>query len=156
MKDIFKGGFQVAFKRYRNVKEYLCRAKLYEVGTRKNETRNATKGWRKCERCTTCKMSANITKFRSSATGETYEISELIGCRDRNVIYVIECTRCHKRPQYVGKTTRCLMERGREHMNAIHNGKLHGLSAGKMYDHFASKGHSTRDMLIYGIKDCSW
>ena len=40
--------------------------------------------------------------------------------------------------------------------NAIHNGKLHGLSAGKMYDHFASKGHSTRDMLIYGIKDCSW
>ena len=97
--------------------------------------------------------SKNMTKFKGSATGDTYEVSEMIQCKTRNVLYIIECTKCNKRPQYVGKTSRCLMERGREHVHAIENGKLNGsAAAGKMYNHFLSNGHSTRDMLIYAIE----
>jgi len=152
MKDTFEAGFQIAFKRYRNVKEYLCRAKLYQTGSRRNESRTSTtKGWRKCERCITCSRSSNITRFKSSATGETFEVAERITCKTSNVVYIIECTRCHKRFQYVGKTSRCLMDRGREHVNAIEKGKQDG-SAGKMYNHFMSNGHSSRDMLIYAIE----
>ena len=43
------------------------------------------------------------------------------------------------------------MDRGREHVNAIEKGKQDG-SAGKMYNHFMSNGHSSRDMLIYAIE----
>ena len=153
MKETFQDGFQVAFKRHRNVREFLCRARLYDTGVRRNDTRAVNKGWRKCQRCMTCKRSRNMSYFVSSATKSKHQISEDICCKDNNVIYVVECTKCHTKPQYVGKSTRCLMVRGREHIHAIEKGLIDGSSAScKMYDHFTSNGHTSRDMLMYAIE----
>ena len=124
MQETFADGFQVAFKRHRNVKEFLCRARLYDVGLRRNETRQATKGWRKCNRCMTCSRSLNVTRYTGSATKETFTISEDICCKDSPTIYILECTKCQHQPQYVGKTTGCLMDRGRDHINAIDKGNF--------------------------------
>ena len=153
MRETFQDGFQVAFKRHRNVKEFLCRARLYDTGLRRNDARGVNIGWRKCEKCTTCKRSTHMNQFVSSATKKTYQITENLSCKDTNVIYIVECKKCQKRPQYVGKSTRCLMVRGREHITAIDKGNFMGTSAsGKMYEHFTSNGHSSRDMLIYAIE----
>ena len=152
MKEVFQEGFQVAFKRMRNVREYLCRAKLYDIGSRRNEDRAATKGWRKCDRCVTCKRSKNVTKFYGSATKTTHQITEAITCKDPNLIYIIECAKCPTRPQYVGKSTRCLMARGREHILAVDRGNFEGSASGKMYQHFTSNNHDSRDMVLYGIE----
>ena len=153
MKEAFTEGFQVAFKRHRNVKEYLCRARLYDVGPRRNEARAVTKGWRKCNRCISCSRSRNMTKFECSANNITYQISSNICCKDNDIIYVVECIKCQTRPQYVGKSVRCLQIRGREHILAIDKCNFEGSSRScKMYEHFTSNGHTSRDMLIFAIE----
>ena len=68
------------------------------------------------------------------------------------MIYIIECMRSQARPQYVGKSIRCLMVRGREHINAIDRGNLEGIANGKMYEHFTSNNHSSRDLRLYAIE----
>ena len=64
MKEAFPEGVQVGFKRYRNIKEQLCRARLYDVIERPQ--RNTTIGWKKCNRCGTCQRSENLHSFRCS------------------------------------------------------------------------------------------
>ena len=152
MREKFPSGFQVAFKRHRSIKEFLCRARLYDVGVRRNETRSATRGWRTCGRCMTCKRSTNRTKFTGTATKQTFTISEMIGCKDTNCIYIIECTKCQERPQYVGKTSHHLMDRGREHISKVDKGNFIGSTSGKMYRHFTTNNHCSRDMMIYAIE----
>ena len=156
MKEIFSEGFQIGFKRYRNLKYYICKSKLYDIGqSRKNEMRGATKGWKKCYKCTACTRSANKCNFTSSVTRESFQIKDVITCKDANVIYIIECTKCQNKPQYVGKSTRCLMTRGREHITTVDNGNLVNAAftgSGKMYHHFTTNNHSSRDMMMYAIE----
>ena len=93
-----------------------------------------------------------MTKFEGTATRRTYQIAEDIICKDENVLYIIMCTKCASRPQYVGKSTRCLQTRGREHINAVDKGNFEGSSSGKMYEHFTTNNHSSRDMFIFAIE----
>ena len=46
------------------------------------------------------------------------------------------------------------MDRGRQHLNNIEKRKQEGVgwSTSKMYAHFTSKGHTTRDFRIFGIE----
>ena len=44
------------------------------------------------------------------------------------------------------------MVRGREHILAVDKGNFEGSASGKMYQHFTSNGHDSRDMVIYGIE----
>ena len=146
---------QVAFKRHRNIREFLCRAKLYDQQDRRNPTRGAQLGWRRCHKCTTCKYSENQTAFKISATKETVSINQRLDCKTRNVIYVVTCLKCPDHPQYIGKTKRSLMVRGREHLQNIERLKLGTFNkpASKMYNHFISKGHHSRDFHIHAIEE---
>ena len=67
---------------------------------------------------------------------------------------MVECKKCPDRPQYIGKIKRSLMIRGREHVYAIDKKKTEdsNRSTSKMYSHFSTKGHSSRDLIIYGIE----
>ena len=102
MKSVFGAGMVAAHKRYRNVRDLLCRAKLYGPPVSKRPQRSAKRGWRRCKTCTTCKHSENKFQFISKATGENLVISQNINCKDKRIIYVIECRRC--KVQYIGKT----------------------------------------------------
>ena len=146
---------QVAYKRHRNIKEFLCRAKLYDVPDRRNPPRQAQAGWKCCGRCSTCLHSQNMTEFTFSATKERLPIQHQINCKTSPVLYVVECIRCQTRPQYIGKTRQSLMDRGRQHLNNIEKKRQEGdgRSTSKMYAHFTSKGHTTRDFKIYGIEE---
>ena len=128
-------------------KEQLCRARLYGVIERPQ--RNTTIGWKKCNRCGTCQRSENLHSFRCSATGEIFEITDLITCKDCNVIYIIECQRCNHKPQYAGKTKGCLMVRGGQHRRLVQDELL---EKPKLYQHFSSNGHSVNDMKFFAIE----
>ena len=96
-----------------------------------------------------------MSSFKSSATGEVFQLSENITCHDTNIIYVVECTKCPNRVQYVGKSSRCLMTRGREHISNVDKGNFENPSisgSGRMYEHFTTHGHSSSHMRIYGIE----
>ena len=47
MKEVFKGGIQVGYARYRNLREFLVRARLYDINAGQTRPRRAaTFGWR--------------------------------------------------------------------------------------------------------------
>ena len=114
MGNIFSDRFQIGFKSYRNLKELFCHSKIYDiVEPRRNETRGVTRVSTKCHKCIACTRSKDI-----------FPIHDIITMyKDVNVIYVIECSKCPNRPQYMGKSTTCLMTRGREHLASVDNGK---------------------------------
>ena len=151
MKEIFNDGMVVGYKRHRNIREFLFRAKLYDP-TMHNQTkrphRMATRGWRRCHNCLTCKHSENKVRFTCKATGEQHQIVQDISCKDARLIYLIECRKCQL--QYVGKSIQTLMNRGRQHLQQIQNSTTPKES--KLYKHFSTQGHSHADMLIHGIE----
>ena len=83
--------------------------------------------------------------FKSRTDFKEYKIKELITCSTTHVTYIIECP-CHL--QYVGRTTRPLKVRIREHINRIKTGyDKHYLSR-----HFKEVHHKDPSGLIfYGI-----
>ena len=152
MKEVFGKGMQVAHKRYRNVREFVCRAKLYEKQDRRNPSRAAHGGWRRCNRCTTCLHSENKTHFVISSTKEKVPIAQNLNCKICGTLYVVECQRCQEKPQYIGKTRRSLMVRGREHIYNVDHRKAEGRATSKLYAHFSTNGHTSKDMLFYAIE----
>ena len=44
------------------------------------------------------------------------------------------------------------MVRGREHISNVDNRRTDSGAASKLYDHFSTNGHSSKDMLIYAIE----
>ena len=156
MKSVFQEkGMQVAYKRHRNIREFLCRAKLYEQKDRRNPVRAAQLGWRKCNKCITCRHSENKSAFIISATKEKVPISQQLDCKTVGLLYVVVCLRCWNKPQYIGKTGRTLMERGREHLlniEKIRSG-TYNRTVSKMYSHFTTNGHTSQDFVIFGIEE---
>jgi len=123
LKRVFEDGVQVCYRRNKNLRELLCRAKLFPAASDTRPKRNPI-GWKRCIRnCVTCIYSSeNKTKFRCTATGETIQISGLITCTDIGVVYVIECRKCAK--QYVGKTKGQFKTRMNSHRSMIGKGTL--------------------------------
>lgn len=79
--------------------------------------------------CGTCKMCRTIkyrsrktTQFTSFATNKEYKINKLITCQSTHVMYLLTCP-CGL--QYVGRTTRQLNVRIREHLNNLKKGFKH-------------------------------
>ena len=155
MRRVFEDkGMQVAYKRHRNIREFLCRAKLYEPMDRRNPTRAAQRGWRRCNKCTTCRHSENKTAFVISATKEKIAIDQRLDCKTAGLLYVVVCARCWNKPQYIGKTKRTLMERGREHLLNIEKimAGTYNKPPTKLYNHFTTHGHTVQDFLIFGFE----
>ena len=104
LKRVFTDGVQVAYARHRNLRDLLCRAKLYLVINETGRSARLLTGWKRCmNNCMTCKYSRDMKSFKCTATGETINIIQKISCTDSNIIYVIECLLCRK--QYVGRTS---------------------------------------------------
>ena len=148
MKEIFGAGMVAAHERYRNVRDFLCRAKLYEPAASGRPQRSAKKGWRKCDTCLTCKHSKNRFWFKNRATGEQVLIPQDTSCKDKRVIYMIECRKCGV--QYIGKTVQSLSVRGRQHIQAVESLCL--TQNNKLYTHFTTRGHNHSDMLFFVIE----
>ena len=103
--------------------------------------------WRVCGKCTLCHHSENRVHFKCFATGNVYQISHLLNCKTKSVIYMLECRKCDI--QGVGKTKQNLMARGGQHWRAVINGDM----SQKMYQHFQMNGHSVGDMKFLAIEE---
>ena len=142
---IFEKGVQVAYRRHNNIRDILCRATLATI---KNRTSNREqRGWKKCPRdgCLTCGYSKNMSQFTVTATGEKITIRQNITCTDKNVIYCIQCTKCHM--QYVGKTTSKFKDRATAHRFSVDNQKSCPIS-----DHFNLPGHNKNNMFFFAFE----
>ncbi len=86
-----------------------------------------------------CKCCAAISKkYRVTSThnNRTFLTQRNTCCSDRNVVYLLECTKCTKNNQYIGQTSRPLKKRLAEHRAASSTSTKTYLP---LYKHFLQK-----------------
>lgn len=105
-----------AYRRERNLRDMLIHSKFSTENVTNHDTRFTQ---RICERrnCKYCNILDTKTHFSSNTTGATFKKKCKYDCETSNVIYLINCTKCHK--QYVGQSKRSFRKRMYEHMRYI-------------------------------------
>ena len=89
------------------------------------------------------------TSYTFFTTKETREITNYISCHSKNLIYLIQCKKCHC--QYIGETKRQLNERFGEHRRSILN--HHQLNNPTPVSlHFNQPGHSINDVHLIPLE----
>ena len=124
-KNAFKDPPLLAYRRPRNLRDTLVRAKIKTPKPSPSSPRKITR----CNdgRCKTCKFIAhNTTSYTFHNTGQTRTIHQNLSCSSDNLIYMINCKRCLKTDttppsQYIGQTGRTLRERFGEYRRGIQN-----------------------------------
>ena len=92
----------MAFRRPKNLQDYLVRAKLRPV----SNSNRGTKGTMHCKsnRCDVCNYVTPNRSFTSYTTKRSYNINHQLDCNSNNVVYlIITCKLCGL--QYVGSTS---------------------------------------------------
>ncbi len=69
--------------------------------------------------CKCCKVMSRKQRVASTFNNKSYPVPKHTNCNTKNVIYLMECTKCNKRNQYVGQTQRCMNIRLSGHRAAI-------------------------------------
>ena len=90
----------IAFRRSKNLKDILVRARLNSEGSGGIDK----KGCSRCgkSRCQVCNVMSNSEHFHSNIDSREYRINYSFNCDSSNVVYLLECTVCGV--QYVGST----------------------------------------------------
>lgn len=68
--------------------------------------------------CKCCKVMSRKSRIISSHNGKSFPTPCHTNCQTQNVIYLLECTKCNKRNQYVGQTQRTINRRLAGHRTA--------------------------------------
>ena len=129
----------ISFKRCKNLKDILVRAKLHSEGAGVPHNKGCTPCGK--SRCQVCNVICDIDTFTSHITDKEYKINFSFNCDSSNVVYLMECKVCGV--QYVGST--CMPFRLRFNNYKACNRKFIGGSSGvpqaDFFRHFAGKDH---------------
>ncbi len=68
--------------------------------------------------CKCCKSMSRKYRIISTYNGKSFPTPKNINCHSQNIIYLIECTKCNKKKQYVGQTQRTMTRRLAGHRTA--------------------------------------
>ena len=113
LKRCFKKPSIVAYRRSKNLRDLLIRAKLPPKKTPKR----VLKGFKNCgELCPTCPFTPpGTTKLHTcNVTGDKFNINSPMNCKTSGVVYKITCKRC-LRFVYIGKTGKLVKQRFYQH-----------------------------------------
>ena len=131
----------VAYRRPPNLRDLLVRAAY-------RQTKETYEGNSRCQqsRCKTCAHIKTGTTFHSTTTGKRFRVKATANCQTRNVVYLIECTKCSI--QYVGETENALRVRLTGHRSDIKHKRIEKPVA----KHFNQVDHSINDLAIMVIE----
>ena len=137
-REVFPEPPLIAFRRYKNLKDMLVRARLSNEGNGGTDE----KGCSRCgkSRCQVCNVMNNCEHFHSNIDSRKYRINYSFNCDSSNVVYLLECTVCGV--QYVGST--CTPFRLRFNNYKACSRKFNsGASVPKVefFRHFTEEGH---------------
>ena len=98
-KKVFPNKPLVSFRRAKNLKDNLVRAKLAPL-----QQEDQLKGCYQCgkSRCQVCEHMSEGDKFVCHVTGKEYRINSTFDCDSSGVVYLLSCKVCGM--QYVGST----------------------------------------------------
>jgi hypothetical protein len=153
-RQIFVDKPQVVYRRSKNLKDHLVRAKVEYNQAQANTLSNflgiPEKTGRikfSCHRfpCKYCKTFPKQGEmFTSTTTGQSYVFKAEQNCCATNVVYCITCKLCKK--QYVGETLRPFRERLREHFHSVNNFDPIKSKNMPVARHFHSPNHKVEDI----------
>ena len=147
MKKVFPTPSLVCYRRHRNLRDMLIRAKV----SGKRQPRKKPVGFKKCHNsggaCIMCVHCKDSKTHKCHRTGKSWDIKSPLDCRTKNVVYKLLCKRC---PSflYIGETSRRAIDRYYQHRSYISNKNME-TPAGS---HFNSRGHSIGDLEMLPIE----
>ena len=99
----------------------------------------------------TCLYVTNgLTHYTFFSTGATRQIKSHITCNTKNLIYMIQCNRCHL--QYIGETKRRLKDRFNEHRRSVDKTNIQSKPT-TVAEHFLSHpNHCHTDMQLIPLE----
>ena len=140
----------VGFRRSPNLRDLLVTAKLSPNVTHSNSA--LPSGSFRCgKNCATCPyIFHGLTNYTFFSTSETRSINCHITCETKNLIYMIQCNRCHL--QYMGETKRRLKDRFNEHRHTLDNANTKSKPT-TVAEHFLSSPYNiSKDMQFIPIE----
>ena len=140
LREIFPLPPLIAYRRQKNVREFVIRAKVPPPPTRE---RRVLPGMKRCGKCVNCPYVQTGRTVSATHTNFSIDINAPVTCQTSNVIYCITCLHPKCRLQYLGKTDGKLTTRFGGHRRDVENKK--DCAVGR---HFNLPGHSVSDMRI--------
>ena len=140
LSDCFPQPPLVAFKRQRNLRESLIRAKVPPPPDLR--PKRILKGVVKCgKECTACPYIIEGRNVRIDKRS-TWRINKKLNCLTFNSVYMIECDKDKCKQRYIGETKRPIKYRIADHRGYIVNKQLDKATGA----HFNLPGHSLANM----------
>ena len=144
--EVFPKPPLTAFKRQRNLRDLLIRAKV--SGPPRHHQQRELKGMKKCGKmCTLCPYvkEGNIVKIGD----KEWKINRKLDCNSYNIIYLISCLKNNcKEKYYVGQSKRILKFRISDHRGYVVNQHLDKTIG----EHFNRPGHSLSDLSVTALE----
>ena len=140
LREIFPAPPLIAYRRQKNVREFVIRAKVPPPPSRE---RRVLPGMKRCGKCVNCPYVQTGRTVTATHTNFSVDINAPVDCNTCNVIYCITCIHPKCRLQYLGKTDGTLKKRFGGHRTDVEKKK--DCSIGR---HFNLPGHSVSDMRV--------
>ena len=141
LQEVYQEPPLVAFKRQKNIKDFVIRAKV--PPKMKRNPKREIPGMRKCNK--PCQACPYIKEQKQIETQKfTWKINSHVNCESKNIVYIIECSKENCKMKYIGETERTLAERLEEHRGYINQNKLNKSTG----NHLNSRGHSISNLNI--------
>ena len=125
----------VAYRRQKNIREKLIRAKIPKPAVRPTRV---VKSMKPCNRCVTCLFISKGSTVRSTANNFKVDLNTAATCQSN----MIGCLKCVQ--QYISETNKTINQRFQQHKGYVNNKKLDKATRA----HFNLPGHSVSDMRI--------
>ena len=139
--EVFPNPPLVAFKRQKNIKDYLIRSKV--PSKQSTQPKRNKSGMKKCGKsCPSCPYIKEGKSIQNKNTN--WKINGQLNCKSSNIIYLIECKKETCKIRYIGETERTLHERLSDHRGYVKR-LIPTQTTG---EHFNSPGHSLSDLTI--------
>ena len=131
LKDVFPQPPMIAYRRPKNIREFIIKAKLFK-NSRTSE--RILPGMKKCNKpCAICPY-VKTTKF-IKGDNFTWNIRKNVNCKSLNVIYMIQCEKCKQ--CYIGETEN-FARRVYQHVGYVKSNVLTEPTG----EHFNGPGHN--------------
>ena len=144
MADTFKNPPMVAYKRPKNIKDYLVKTKLPPPASR---PKRKLPGMFKCNKpkCVICPYIKEGSRFKSNFSDKSVVLTQHLTCEEKNCIYLIQCKKCKQ--QYIGEC-KDFYFRMKQHLSHARCSRLDKAIG----EHFSTNRHSLSDMTLTVIE----
>ena len=146
LKKVFPVPPMVAYRRAKNLKDKLVKAKVPPPTTRKKRQLQGMKPFNKSG-CEVCPYVRRGSVLQNPINKKSIKINSSLDCNSKNTVYCIFCNKSGCNQIYVGQSQRELKTRFSEHKTSVRT------NAKKVVgQHFNGPGHSISNMEVAAIE----